>query len=369
MPPTTLLLGEGPVTLQARPDGDALWLSEGDLARLTGFSLKPEGLCRDEVCYPLPPGREAEVSAPGEVNIAAFWRHRGGGVAHSADGATWALSEPTDAYQSRIDSLEAPDFTLPDAEGNPHSLSDYRGQKVFLTTWASWCGCRLDLPVWQRLQDEVGAKGFTVISIALDSEPGAPEPWIAQAAPSYPSLIDREHRVAELYNLVNVPQAVWIDEEGRIVRPPEAAGAYDFLNRRDPSGVISDENRANMKTTRLTYLDALRDWAANGAESQHALSADEVRARLSGPGGDELQAHAHFRLGQFLLASGSEEEGRRNLEVASTLHPDSWAIWRQGAPKLENGIAGGPDFMARVDERAREGKPYYAAIDLPGIPG
>ena len=47
------------------------------------------------------------------------------------------------------------------------------------------------------------------------------------ARPTYPCLIDRDHHVADLYNLVNVPQAVWIDEHGRIVRPPETAGSTD----------------------------------------------------------------------------------------------------------------------------------------------
>ena len=51
----------------------------------------------------------------------------------------------------------------------------------------------------------------------MDSEADAARPWIEAAAPSYPALIDRNHRVAELYNMVNVPQAVWIDETGTIV--------------------------------------------------------------------------------------------------------------------------------------------------------
>ena len=95
-----------------------------------------------------------------------------------------------------------------------------------MVAWASWCGCRLDLPVWQALMDSTRDQSFTVLAIALD-EPEAARPWIEAASPTYPCLIDREHRVAELYHLVNVPQAVWIDEEGRIVRPPENAGSTD----------------------------------------------------------------------------------------------------------------------------------------------
>lgn len=137
--PITLLAGDAPLTLAAASaDGDVLWLGPADLLAATGFVLKPEGLCRDELCFPLPRGREQEFAREGRVNVAAFWRYRGGAVASTASGDAWAISEAPDDHAGRIDSLEAPDFTLPDIEGNLHSLSDFRGQKVFLATWASW---------------------------------------------------------------------------------------------------------------------------------------------------------------------------------------------------------------------------------------
>ena len=73
-----------------------------------------------------------------------------------------------------------------------------------------------------------------IVAVAEDSR-GAEQvrPWIEQAKPTYWSLIDLEHRVASLYGMVNVPRAVWIDEEGRIVRPPETAGSTDHFRRMD----------------------------------------------------------------------------------------------------------------------------------------
>jgi hypothetical protein len=224
--------------------------------------------------------------------------------------------------------------------------------------------------VWQRLYEEMGKdNSFTVIAVALDSAPGAPEPWIEQAAVTYPALIDREHRVAELYNLVNVPQAIWIDEAGRIVRPPEAAGAFDLLNRRDPNATeIAPELLEQRRETRRVYLDGLRDWIRNGAASPYVFSEEEVRARMERPDPTVLTAHAHFRLGQYLLAHDRETEARMHFDAAKELHPESWAIWRQTSAKLENGIAASPEFMARVLARANDRKPYYKPIDMPGIP-
>lgn len=370
----TLLTPSGEaISSHAGVDGDQLWLGRDDLRTATGFELKPEGLCRDELCYPLPPGREAEFARDGRVNVAAFWRHRGGALAASKDGGTWVLGDAKDEYASRVETLEAPDFTLPDASGQMHSLSDYRGQKVLLTTWASWCGCRNDLPVWNRLTDEVGAENLRVIAVALDSAPGAAEPWIEKAAPTYAALIDREHHVAELYNLVNVPQAVWIDEEGRIVRPPEAAGAFDFLNKREPGAQgMAPELMQKSRDTRLMYLNAVKDWVAKGEASEFAYSEDEVRARIAEPGATILEAHANFRLGQHLAAEGRGAEGREFIEKAKALHPDSWAMFREAAEKLDDGpmagIAAAADFQARVVARAQENKPYYDRIEMEGLP-
>jgi peroxiredoxin len=74
--------------------------------------------------------------------------------------------------------------------------------------------------VWQKLFTELAGHNFTILAVAFD-EPEAAWPWIEVAASTYPCLIDRNHYVAGLYHMVNVPQATWIDETGRIVRPPD----------------------------------------------------------------------------------------------------------------------------------------------------
>ena len=87
--------------------------------------------------------------------------------------------------------------------------------------------------MWQALHEELVDQGFAVVAVAMDSRPRDPLPWIEAARPTYPALIDRDHRLAELYGIVNVPQAVWIDEAGRIVRPAEPAGAYEGFRKMD----------------------------------------------------------------------------------------------------------------------------------------
>jgi len=136
--------------------------------------------------------------------------------------------------------------------------------------------------VWQALYEELKDHGFVVIAVALDSREGDPLPWIEAAAPTYPCLIDRDHRLADLYHMVNVPEAVWIDERGTIVRPTEAAGAYEGFRRMDrvTREVPADVARLTADA-KATYLDAIRDWVRRGEASEHAL--DPARAQARAP--------------------------------------------------------------------------------------
>ena len=135
----TLLTAMGEVEApEARVEGEGLWLPEAELEAATGWSMKPEGLCRGSVCVPIPPGRRSEWSRAGRVDAAALWRHQGKPVLRSAAGDVWALGESAGDRGTALQALEAPDFTLPDPAGRLHSLSDHRGKKVLLVSWASW---------------------------------------------------------------------------------------------------------------------------------------------------------------------------------------------------------------------------------------
>ena len=114
--------------------GDGILLSADDAERVTGWTLKPEGMCRDELCVPL----AADVLHDGTIDVAAFWRMLGHPVVSARMGDVWVLGIAAEARASVLFGLDAPDFALPDLAGVPHRLSELRGKKVFLTTWASW---------------------------------------------------------------------------------------------------------------------------------------------------------------------------------------------------------------------------------------
>lgn len=136
----TIIYDDKAVTLKsAQAEGDDLWMSTSELQATTGWELKPQGLCRDERCVPVPPGRRDRFLRTGNmVNLAALARQLGQPVIHDDPHALWFFGESADNRRDTLASLKAPDFTLPDMDGNPHSLSDYRGRKVLLLSWASW---------------------------------------------------------------------------------------------------------------------------------------------------------------------------------------------------------------------------------------
>jgi peroxiredoxin len=348
--------GETPVTARG-----GLWLAAAEWERVTGWTLKSEGICRGEICVPL----ASDMTREGRIDAAAAWRKLGNPVVSDDDGDVWVLGTGAAARSEALAQLMAPDFTLDDLSGKPHTLSELRGKTVFLTTWASWCGCRFDLATWQALYAGLKDRGFMVVAIAEESR-GAEQarPWIEQAKAEYWCLVDPDHRVAELYGMVNVPQCVWIDATGRIVRPTETAGSTDHFRRMDiKTRTLAPQDLAARNAARQLYLDAVRDWVLTG---RHGLDDAGARQRLPRLTPEIALAHAHFRLGTWLRRRGKIAEADRHLAEASRLHPDSWNMWRQAADLQEVGRASSPDFWARV--QALGERPYYAPPEIPGFP-
>ena len=106
-----------------------------ELENRTGWSVKPEGACKAEVCVPLP--IEARLD-DGRLDIAVLAPQLGMPIVTDTAAGVWALGPETAVTGRTLTSAVTPDLTLPDADGNPWKLSSLRGQKVLLVAWASW---------------------------------------------------------------------------------------------------------------------------------------------------------------------------------------------------------------------------------------
>lgn len=136
MPMVTVVDEEVVRLLAAQPEDEALWVGARDLAA-AGWEQKPAGLCRGPICIPLPADGRFH-RGDGAVDLAALARHRGQSVVHDEEGLVWLFGMPGETLARTRESLDAPDFTLPDLDGQLHSLSQHRGKKVVLASWASW---------------------------------------------------------------------------------------------------------------------------------------------------------------------------------------------------------------------------------------
>ena len=121
-----------------RADGENLWLAADDAVTATGWTFKPEGFCKGDVCVPVPAARLGAFVDQGEINVAALWQHLGLPLAHDEASETWVLGASAAERSAQLQSLEAPDFSLPDLAGKHHSLKEHLGNKVLLVSWASW---------------------------------------------------------------------------------------------------------------------------------------------------------------------------------------------------------------------------------------
>ncbi|WP_066362864.1 TlpA disulfide reductase family protein [Herbidospora mongoliensis] len=284
---------------------------------LMSWERKPHGWCRGDACVPAFRAAAAE-SAEG-VDVVRFAELLGCPVV-AGDGVV-AVGEPAGS-----DLSTAPDFTL-----DGFTLSSLRGRKVVLVFWASWCGCRYDLPAWLALDAELPVE---IVPISLDRDR-------ADAAEWHDGPVDSEGVVADLYNVINVPTVVWIDEDGRIARPQDTMTATDTF--RAMNGLSSE-----------AAVAALRHWALTG---ESAASGQGLRRSTE----EERTARLHARIAAWAFREGRPDQARHHLTVAAELAPHDVAI-RRGLMPLDGVDPFGDAYFALRSELENAGIPVYRPL-------
>lgn len=173
------------------------------------------------------------------------------------------------------------------------------------------------------------------------------------AHPSYVTLLDTAHVVSELFSTRNVPATIWIDETGRIIRPPE--GVYARIRPSREADPVPNEK----------YLNAVRDWVKNGQNSIYAKQENALREKARKPTPEEAEAMAYFRLGVYLYQQGHGEAAIPYFKHAQELKPDNWNFKRQ-AWNLGDAER---DYGTNFRDEAQKHGPAYDPIDLPDLPG
>jgi len=159
------------------------------------------------------------------VGVAIWWfelRGDSGGEATGADGfgivALADADNPTGKSAVAEVGRAAPNFRLASLEGEPRSLTDFRGKYVVLNFWASWCEpCRSESPELQDLSDRQ-AERLVVVGVNQEEPPEAAQKFARDFDLTYPLLLDRNGEVAQAYRLPGLPVTYLIDQKGVIVK-------------------------------------------------------------------------------------------------------------------------------------------------------
>jgi hypothetical protein len=132
-----LLVDDGrPVEVEAQIGAGRVRLARDDVERTLGWKLEAHGLCKDDTCIPVRPGHDLLLEDALDLAALAGLLDRPLAL-DTVERVAW-LGASAAERGARLASLEAPDFTLPDLDGQQHALTDFRGRKVFLLAWASW---------------------------------------------------------------------------------------------------------------------------------------------------------------------------------------------------------------------------------------
>jgi hypothetical protein len=171
--------------------------------------------------------------------------------------------------------------------------------------------------VYAELKD----RNFEIVAAAQDTGgEAAAGKWYDAAKATYTTLIDTQHSISSVYQFINVPMGIWIDERGRVVRPAEPAWTTNQTMKIGDKAIVTEGE---------LYVAALRDWVNNGEHSEYALSDDEFARRVKPRTPAEMEADASFKLAVWFHQQGNQELAGKYWQRAQQLNPDDWNYHRQ----------------------------------------
>ena len=203
--------------------------------------------------------------------------------------------------------------------------------------------------MWQSIYEELKSENFEIISVAQDTGGEEAAGYIFDDANvSYTDIIDVNHQISSLYNLVNVPSGVWIDEQGKIMRINEGTYAKEHMN-----GAWGTND----------YVPIVRDWVKKGADSEYVWDRDKVRESIVQRTPEAERAQPAFRLGGYYFTNDNDEKAEQYWTMAQELDPTSLNYLRQDLLYEEGGSAG-PEWRARREKIEGAGGNYYAPLEI-----
>lgn len=158
-----------------------------------------------------------------------------------SDAMPAGAADSDDAFTTPLNGRQAANFTLLDLQGQPVSLSSFKGRPLVVDFWATWCGpCRMEIPWLEDLQKQYAAQGLQVIGISADdldkqdpaklfTEKRSISDFATKMHINYPVLLDA-NSIAESWGGVDsLPTTFFIDRNGKIVASTVGLASRDEI--------------------------------------------------------------------------------------------------------------------------------------------
>lgn len=127
----------------------------------------------------------------------------------------------------------APDFTLTNLQGESMTLSDFRGQKVILNFWASWCGpCRAEMPDMQKFYEATSDQDIEVLAVNLthfERQREHVDEFVEEFGLTFPIPLDVDNKQYDAYKVLTIPTTYFLDEQGIIQQKHLGPMSYEFM--------------------------------------------------------------------------------------------------------------------------------------------
>jgi peroxiredoxin len=205
----------------------------------------------------------------------------------------------------------APDLALLSLDGDLVRLSQFRGKRVLLFAWASWCVSRIQLAAWQEFYLKHQGGNFEMIGIALDGlGSSAPRYYAEQAGASFLNLVDPCGSSWDLYGFSMTPSGFYIDETGRV-----RYLKTNSFNIGDPTTVKILQDLLDEKWSKKAPKPAEKPPLSLKQELQ------ELSVQLKGA---TRNPDKRFRLVELLVQLGQIRKAAKEAEVLIAQNPKSF---------------------------------------------
>jgi thiol-disulfide isomerase/thioredoxin len=170
------------------------------------------------------------------IVVAAHYADKATRLSHTSASTALARSDASGAAKA------APDITLKDLDGKDVSIAGYKGKVVLVNFWATWCEpCKVEIPWLIEMQQKYGAKGFTVLGVAMDDEGrSAVAPFVqkekfdvrgGESQMNYPIVIGNDSAADKFGGLLGYPTSVLIGRDGKVIKRITGLISYDEISK------------------------------------------------------------------------------------------------------------------------------------------